>query len=174
MSTHKPRGYSVNDFLSWHERQELVLQPKFQRRDVWSPKAKSHLIDTILRGLPIPIIFIRQDVDPQKRRTIREVVDGQQRLRSVISYSKDEFPVLKSQNPTFGGQTFRNRGRRIGDGRRMGDVASGHSYWVSARSRRHTCACFAPRRAALGMAAGCTPRTGARGRPGWPRTSTQR
>jgi hypothetical protein len=55
-----------------------------------------------------------------------------------------------------------------------GFVASGHSYWVSARSRRHTGACVAPRRAALGMAAGCTPRTGARGRPGWPRTSTQR
>jgi len=60
----------------------------------------------------------------------------------------------------------------LGDG--LGDVVSGHSYLVAARSRRHTCACFAPRRAALGMAAGCTPRTGARDRPGWPRTSTQR
>lgn len=106
MSSHKPRAYSVNDFLSWHERNELVLQPKFQRRDVWSPKAKSHLIDTILRGLPIPIIFIRQNVDPQKRRTIREVVDGQQRLRAVISFSKDEFTVLKSQNPSVGGKPF--------------------------------------------------------------------
>lgn len=106
MSTHKPRGYSVNDFLSWHDRGELVLQPKFQRRDVWSIKAKSHLIDTILRGLPIPIIFIRQNIDPRQHRTIREVVDGQQRLRSVISFAKDEFHVLGSQNPTFGGQKF--------------------------------------------------------------------
>lgn len=106
MGTHKPRGYSVNDFLSWSERGELVLQPKFQRRDVWSAKAKSHLIDTILRGLPIPIIFVRQNVDPKQRRTLREVVDGQQRLRAVISFSKDEFPVLKSQNPSFGGKTF--------------------------------------------------------------------
>lgn len=106
MSTHKPRGYSVNDFLSWDERRELVLQPRFQRRDVWSPKAKSHLIDTILRGLPIPIIFIRQNVDPQQRKTIREVVDGQQRLRAVISYTKDEFPIVKSQSPSFGGRKF--------------------------------------------------------------------
>jgi len=106
MSTHKPRAYSVNDFLSWNEREELILQPKFQRRDVWPTKAKSHLIDTILRGRPIPIIFIRQNVDPRQRRTIREVVDGQQRLRSVIAFSKDEFPVLKSQNPSFGGLTF--------------------------------------------------------------------
>jgi hypothetical protein len=106
MSTHKPRGYSVNDFLAWDERKELVLQPRFQRRDVWSPKAKSHLIDTILRGLPIPIIFVRQNVDPKQRKTIREVVDGQQRLRAVISYSKDEFPVVKSQSPSFGGKRF--------------------------------------------------------------------
>ena len=106
MSSHKPRGYSANDFLSWNDRGELTLQPKFQRRDVWSPKAKSHLIDTILRGLPIPIIFVRQSVDPKQRKTIREVVDGQQRLRAVISFCKDEFPVLKSQNPSFGGKTF--------------------------------------------------------------------
>lgn len=105
-TTHKPRGYSANDFISWNDRGELVLQPKFQRRDVWSPKAKSHLIDTILRGLPIPIIFIRQNVDPQQRRTIREVVDGQQRLRSVIAFVHDEFSVLKSQNPSFGGLNF--------------------------------------------------------------------
>ncbi len=106
MGTHKPRAYSVNDFLSSDERGELVLQPRFQRRDVWSQKAKSHLIDTIMRGLPIPIIFIRQNVDPQQRKTIREVVDGQQRLQSIISYSKDQFGILKSQNPSFGGLTF--------------------------------------------------------------------
>jgi hypothetical protein len=106
MSSHKPRSYSVNDFLSWNDRDELVLQPKFQRRDVWSAKAKSHLIDTILRGLPIPIIFVRQNVDPRQRKTVREVVDGQQRLRAVISFGKDEYSVLKSQNPAFGGKAF--------------------------------------------------------------------
>jgi len=56
--------------------------------------------------LPIPIIFVRQNVDPTQRKTIREVVDGQQRLRAIISYSKDEFPVAKSQNPSFGGKKF--------------------------------------------------------------------
>ena len=106
MGSHKPRGYSVNDFLSWSERAELILQPKFQRRDVWSAKAKSHLIDTIIRGLPIPIIFVRQNVDPTQRKTMREVVDGQQRLRAVIDFCKDEFAVLKSHNPSFGGRTF--------------------------------------------------------------------
>ena len=36
------RNYSVRDFEEWDERKELELAPKFQRRDVWNPKAKSY------------------------------------------------------------------------------------------------------------------------------------
>lgn len=111
MSTHKPRGYSVNDFLSWNQKAELVLQPKFQRRDVWSHKAKSHLLDTILEGLPVPLIFIRQQIDPTKRKTVREVVDGQQRLRAVLDFIDPEstekaFKLDKAIHPKFGGRVF--------------------------------------------------------------------
>src|SRR3989449_3547718 len=84
------RNYSVSDFEEWHEKGELVLAPKFQRRDVWSDKARSYLIDTIVRGKPIPKIYMRQDVNPKTRRTKREIVDGQQRLRSVLSFIKED------------------------------------------------------------------------------------
>lgn len=106
MSSNKPRGYSLNDFLSWHENKVLILQPKFQRRQVWSLKAQSHLIDTILRDYPIPIIFIREQIDPSTKKTVREVVDGQQRLTSVLNFLNDEISVLKSQNSIYGGKTF--------------------------------------------------------------------
>jgi hypothetical protein len=106
MISFRTTNYSVNDFVSWEQRGELQLQPKFQRRAVWSTKATSHLIDTMLRGLPVPIIFLREQVDPSKRRTVREVVDGQQRLRSVFSYVNDGFAVLPAQNPSFGGCRF--------------------------------------------------------------------
>ena len=66
------RNYSVRDFEEWHERGELVLAPKFQRREVWSDKARSYLMDTIIRGKPIPKIYMRQDVNPQTRRVVRE------------------------------------------------------------------------------------------------------
>ena len=42
--------YSINDFLNWHERGELELSPKYQRKAVWNAKAESYLIDTIVRG----------------------------------------------------------------------------------------------------------------------------
>lgn len=98
--------YSVNDFLEWHERNQLVLSPKFQRRSVWRDAAKSFLIDSILRGKPLPKIFIRQLTDIKTRTTIREVVDGQQRLRTILDYINDGFKVKKVHNPENGEKYF--------------------------------------------------------------------
>lgn len=97
------RTYSINDFLEWHEKGQLELNPKFQRRSVWSDKARSYLMDTIVRGKPIPKIFIRQKINPQTRASIREVVDGQQRLRTIISFVHDGFQISKRHNPKYGG-----------------------------------------------------------------------
>lgn len=100
------RNYSIRDFEEWNSRDELVLQPKFQRRDVWSDKARSYLMDTIIRGKPIPKIYMRQDVNPETRRAKREIVDGQQRLHTVLKFIKDGFKISKSHHPDFGGKTF--------------------------------------------------------------------
>lgn len=100
------RNYSVRDFEEWLERGELVLNPKFQRREVWSDKARSYLIDTIVRGKPIPKIYMRQDVNPETRRTTREIVDGQQRLRTVLSFIKDGFKMSRAHHKDFGGRYF--------------------------------------------------------------------
>src|SRR6266478_459586 len=96
------RNYSIRDFEEWSERDELVLQPKFQRRDVWSDKARSYLMDTIIRGKPIPKIYMRQDINPKTRRTIREIVDGQQRLQTVLGFLKGAFKISKAHNEDFG------------------------------------------------------------------------
>lgn len=100
------RNYSVRDFEEWSERGELELAPKFQRRDVWSDKARSYLVDTIVRGKPIPMIYMRQDVNPKTRRAKREIVDGQQRLRTVLSFIKDGFKISRVHHEDFGGKYF--------------------------------------------------------------------
>ena len=100
------RNYSVRDFEEWDEKGELELAPKFQRRDVWSDKARSYLIDTIIRGKPIPKIYMRQDVNPKTRRTKREIVDGQQRLRSVLSFIRDGFKGSRAHHEDFRGKYF--------------------------------------------------------------------
>jgi len=106
------RNYSVRDFEEWNDRNELVLAPKFQRRDVWNPKAKSYLMDTIIRGKPIPKLYMRQTVVPKGRRTTREIVDGQQRLRAVLSFVKDGFKLSRAHNKEFGGAGLQRVGQR--------------------------------------------------------------
>lgn len=60
--------FAINDFLEWEYTGQLVIVPKFQRRDVWTPEAKSYLIDTILEKMPIPPIYVRVKIDPSKKR----------------------------------------------------------------------------------------------------------
>lgn len=102
MKNYDSRTYSINDFIEWDRQKQLELNPIFQRRAIWNDKAKSYLIDTILRGKPIPKIFIRQKINVTTKTSIREVVDGQQRLRTILSFINDGFVVNKLHNPEYG------------------------------------------------------------------------
>ena len=87
--------YRVSDFLEWHQKKALILNPDFQRGDVWSPAAKTFLIDTILRKLPIPKVSLRTSVDVVSKKSLREVVDGQQRLRAILNFAEDKVALTK-------------------------------------------------------------------------------
>jgi hypothetical protein len=106
MKSYDSRTYSINDFVEWDKAGQLELNPRFQRRSVWTDKAKSFLIDTILRGKPIPKVFIRQRINVTTKTSSRDVVDGQQRLRTILSYIKDGFVVSKPMHPEYGGLRF--------------------------------------------------------------------
>lgn len=109
------RPYCINDFKEWNDRKELILAPFFQRRAVWSEKARSYLIDTILRGLPLPKIYMRHQIDPKTRKSIREIVDGQQRLRAILDFLEDGFKVLKTHNPEYGGLYYSELPKHLQD-----------------------------------------------------------
>jgi hypothetical protein len=49
---------------------------------------------------------MREDVNPITRRATREIVDGQQRLRSVLIFLDDGFPILKVHNKEHAGKYF--------------------------------------------------------------------
>jgi Protein of unknown function DUF262 len=97
--------YPASDFLDWQQKKTLVLNPHFQRRDIWTPAARSYLIDTILRQMPIPKIYLRTKIDPRTKKTLREVVDGQQRLRAILDFIDGRLRLGKHAGE-FKGMTF--------------------------------------------------------------------
>jgi hypothetical protein len=78
--------YTANDFVLWQENELIEITPKFQRRSVWRTPARSFFIDTLLRGMTVPPLYFRMTRSKDKNKTIREVVDGQQRVRSVLEF----------------------------------------------------------------------------------------
>jgi hypothetical protein len=100
-----PQHYTIADFLKWNDDKELVLNPKFQRGPVWAAPARSYLIDSLLRGYPIPKLLLRTSVDRDSRRTIRDVVDGQQRLRTIIDFANNKL-VLGSKAGDYKGKRY--------------------------------------------------------------------
>jgi hypothetical protein len=109
--------YTISEFLDRQRNGSLTLRPFFQRGHVWSGKAKSLLIDTIARGLPIPIILLRKVQSLRTLESKLEVIDGQQRLRTILSFvdpgslpdfdpARDAFVVLPEHNEDLAGMPF--------------------------------------------------------------------
>jgi len=99
-------SYTPVDFLTWRESKSLVLAPKFQRRGVWTTQARSFLIDTLLKGFPVPPIYLRITQSEDKKRVVREVVDGQQRISAVLDYLDGKFVLSKAVGGSDMGKEF--------------------------------------------------------------------
>ncbi len=78
---------SFGEIMSMYERNEIIIDPEFQRLFRWTDYQKTRFIESLLLGIPIPPIFVAED---QNGRW--ELVDGLQRLSTVLSF----FGLLKS------------------------------------------------------------------------------
>ncbi len=76
----------------------LRLQPDYQRYYIWNTKKEQYFIDSILRGYPIPPIWLWKHIGANKR-TIYEVIDGQQRLTCIKKFVDNEFEYNPPKNP---------------------------------------------------------------------------
>jgi hypothetical protein len=77
----------------------IDTNPDFQRPAVWSLGQKQLLIDTIIRGYDIPKLYWRKISKTPERY---EVVDGQQRLRTIFEFHAGEFALPKDSDDIDG------------------------------------------------------------------------
>jgi uncharacterized protein with ParB-like and HNH nuclease domain len=96
---------TVSWFNGLRNDDSLEISPKFQRRAVWMEKERSYLLDTILLKLPFPEVYIHVVTDPDTGKQKYVVVDGQQRITSVLKFIDNEFSLPNNDN--FVGQYFR-------------------------------------------------------------------
>lgn len=71
------------------DRKELIIDPDFQRGNVWAKKQGAELVESILMGIPIPVMYLFEMRDGKK-----QVVDGRQRISAILDFLNDKL-VLK-------------------------------------------------------------------------------
>jgi len=84
--------WTIKQLLELNRLDKLNLSPHYQRNAIWSLPMQRQLIESIQKGYPLPNFFVRET-----RRNQFEMVDGQQRGRSIIGFWNGEF----SDNNSF-------------------------------------------------------------------------
>jgi hypothetical protein len=97
--------HSVAWFLKRYQSNELELKAPFQRNPVWTTKQKGYLIDSILRGFPIPELYMQEYTDAAGNDKY-VVVDGQQRLRACLEFVEGRFTLDPDDSPDLADMSF--------------------------------------------------------------------
>lgn len=83
---------SIYEFKRKYDNQErgnIILNPDFQRdENRWKNKQKAELIESIVMGIPLPVIYLFQD-----EKGIKQVVDGRQRLTCIAEFLDNKFEL---------------------------------------------------------------------------------
>lgn len=85
----QPYDYSVDQLTSHVEKAKIVLiEVPYQREYVWDDTKASRLIESLLLNVPIPVCYFAENED-----NTWEVIDGLQRVQSIVRFLKNEFAL---------------------------------------------------------------------------------
>lgn len=88
--------WTTETIVNQLKRGNINLNPRFQRRNAWSPQRKSLFIESLVLGLPVPQLVLAEE---KGKKGSFIVIDGKQRLIAVRQFASDkddkEFPQLK-------------------------------------------------------------------------------
>lgn len=94
-------SWTIEKLLDLYDSGKINLSPEYQRNPIWTSKSQKRLIDTILSPQPIPNFFLLR-----KTENDYEMVDGQQRSRSIIDFRNGHITTTAKEkfdraNPAF-------------------------------------------------------------------------
>ena len=89
--TSYPAFYTLENYVKYFDKEDKTFSvPDFQRKPVWDDTRKSKLIDSFLRGLPVPSVFLFTNDGAHFM-----IVDGLQRINTIYSYVMNAFKLKK-------------------------------------------------------------------------------
>ncbi len=99
MEKRRPTTQDVTWFLDLDRQGRLDLEPPYQRWSVWTLKDRKYFLETVFHNYPCPAIFLHKTVDQSGVPTYH-VVDGKQRLETIIRFANNEIALGKSVGDT--------------------------------------------------------------------------
>jgi hypothetical protein len=89
--------YDLETLVKKIGRGTIRLDPDYQRRHRWSEETSSRLIESLILNIPIPLIYLSQDVDVDTETYDEEyrysVIDGQQRLTAIVEFFNNKYSL---------------------------------------------------------------------------------
>lgn len=81
------RDFTV-DYLVKSFKEDLFFVPDYQRQFIWPDKNRSKFIESIILGLPIPMLFVADMADGRL-----EIVDGAQRIKTLEQFVSNDLKL---------------------------------------------------------------------------------
>lgn len=93
----QPKRENVTSIVGKLRSSTYFVDSNFQRKMIWTQKQKIKLIETILMGYPMPEIYLwAQKPNPTSGQQPFSIVDGQQRLTTIMQFVNGEWALNKS------------------------------------------------------------------------------
>lgn len=77
------KEFTINDLVALIDNDVINLSPNYQRNYIWTLNDQKFLVDTIIKGYPLPSFFVYLDKNGKY-----EMVDGQQRSKTIYRFVK--------------------------------------------------------------------------------------
>jgi hypothetical protein len=90
------REMKIDQIIGYFNDNKISLIPPFQRGSVWTLPMRQKLIANMVQQRPIPAIFLYKD--PEGSMFSYNILDGKQRLETLILFVGDKHPDLKVNN----------------------------------------------------------------------------
>ncbi|MCK7590605.1 DUF262 domain-containing protein [Subsaxibacter sp. CAU 1640] len=86
----------IKDLLELKRKNMISVNPEYQRGAVWKEPQQKKLIDSVLRGYPLPLIYLhhkKEEIAGMKREDL-EIIDGQQRINALYLFGENAFKLF--------------------------------------------------------------------------------